>query len=81
MRVTSKFAKTEHERQDSSVRRSGKRGRMTQVIRILGPIRIHPSDLMKARAIRRTKRLIGSQNESTVRLHGSPLGECRVREV
>ena len=48
MRVTSKLAKTEHKRQDSSVRRSAKRGRMTQVARIRGPIRTHPSGLMKA---------------------------------
>lgn len=48
MRVTSKSAKTKHKRQDSSVRRSAKRGCMTQVARIRGPIWTHPSGLMKA---------------------------------
>ena len=48
MRVTSKLAKTEQKRQDSSVRRAAKRGRMTEVARIRGPIRTHPSGLMKA---------------------------------
>ena len=47
-RLTSKFAKTERKRQDNSIRRAAKRGLMTEVARIRGPIRTHPSGLMKA---------------------------------
>lgn len=48
MRVTSKLAKTEQKLRDSSARRAAKRGRMTEVARIRGPVRTHPSGLMKA---------------------------------
>ena len=48
MRVTAKLAKTERKRQDRSVLRATQRGRMTKVTRIRGPLRTHPSGLMKA---------------------------------
>jgi len=48
MRVTSKLAKTEQKLRDSSARRAAKRGRMTEVARIRGPVRTHPSGLMNA---------------------------------
>jgi hypothetical protein len=48
MYVTSKLAKTEHKRQESSVGRSARRGRMTKVARIRGSIRTHSSGLIKA---------------------------------
>ena len=48
MRVTAKLAKPERKRQDRSVLCATQRGRMTKVTRIRGPLRTHPSGLMKA---------------------------------
>jgi hypothetical protein len=47
MRVTAILNKPERKRRDRSVRRTAKRGRVIEVARIRGPIRTHPSGLMK----------------------------------
>ena len=48
MRVRLKLPESERKRKDSSVRRAAKRGRLTPMTRIRGPIRTHPSGLMRA---------------------------------
>ena len=48
MRVTAINTQTKRKRQDKSVHRAEKHGRMTKVTRISGPIRTHRSGLMRA---------------------------------
>ena len=79
MRVTSKLAKTEQERQDSSVRRATKRGSMTEVARIRGPIRTHPSGPMKAARHPPHETLDRQPKSGDPTVIGSPLGECHLR--
>jgi hypothetical protein len=74
-------AATEQKRQDSSVRRAAKCGRMTKVTRIRGPIQTHPNILAHSSDDLGTRHLIRWQNQAKFPSNGRPLGECRVRVV
>jgi hypothetical protein len=79
MRVTSKLAKTERKRQDSSVRHAAKRGRTTKVTRIRGPIHPQSSDLTTAVEAGSAKHLIWRQDQAKLTSRRRPLGECRFK--
>jgi len=66
MRVTSKLARTERKRQHSSVRRAAKRGRMTKVTRIRGPILSHSRALTTAVEAESAKHLIWRQDQANL---------------
>jgi hypothetical protein len=78
MRVTSKLAKAERTRQDSSVRHASKRGRISKVTGIRGSIRPHSSPLTTAAEAERVNHLIWQQNQASLTPSGGPLGECRL---
>jgi hypothetical protein len=75
MSVTSNLSNAERTRQDSSVSRAAKHGRMAEVTRIRGPIRPHSSGPTAAVEAESANRLIWREDQSTLTSSGRPLGE------
>lgn len=79
MRMMLKLPESERKRQDRSVRRAAKGGRITKVTLIRGPIHPHSSALTTAVEAESANLLIWRQDQAQVTSSGRPLGECRLR--
>lgn len=79
MRVTAILTQPERKWHDRSVSRTAKRGRVTEVARIRGPVRTHPSGLMNT-ARRPPHGTLDPQGKSgDIAVSGGLLGECRFK--
>ena len=77
--MTLKLPESERKRQDRSVRRAEKRGRLTKMMHIRGPIHPHSSVLTTAVEAESANLLIWRQDQAQVTSSSRPLGECRLK--
>ncbi len=81
MRVTAIGAKTQRKRLDRSAHRAEKRRCRVRMLRVHSMIRRAPSVWATTDTAQGEKCLVNRQNQAILMTDGSPLGECRLRQL
>jgi hypothetical protein len=81
MRVTAIWAKTQQKRLDRSAHRAEKRRCRARMLRVHSMIRRAPGVRATTDTAQGEKCLFNRQNQAILTTHGSPLGECRKKNL